>query len=188
MHFSIPFSLYPSNLNFARRALLWNCFLTETENDNKRPCARQQAAPRQMKLNLDQRNAPRLTDGTPATRPRMTAICQPAKVSRCHRFELHTASLSDCPAALVPGTLGRAEARATSAGSSGFDVDGSLSIDPACTEVPVAFDHDDSTAHISVLWRRSRSGATNAPFFSLFPRQRPQEGDVTKSALIHAPY
>jgi hypothetical protein len=30
----------------------WKCFLTETENDNKRSCARQQAAPRQMKLNL----------------------------------------------------------------------------------------------------------------------------------------
>jgi hypothetical protein len=30
----------------------WKCFLTETENDNKRPCARQQAAPRQMKVNL----------------------------------------------------------------------------------------------------------------------------------------
>ena len=28
--------------------------------------------------------------------------------------------------------LGRAEARVTSAGSSGFDVDGNLSIDPAC--------------------------------------------------------
>ena len=29
---------------------------------------------------FNQRNAPRLTGGTPATRPRMTAICRPAEV------------------------------------------------------------------------------------------------------------
>ncbi len=60
----------------------------------------------------------------------MTAICRPAEVPPLRAT--HRIPLSDCPAALVPGALGRAEARATSASSSGFNVDGNLSIDPAC--------------------------------------------------------
>ena len=92
------------------------------------------------------------------------------------RFELHAARKHG-PVCPMPG---RAEARVTSAGSSGFDVDGNLSIDPACAQVPVAFD-STVQVHISALWLRSRSGATNVPFFSLFPLQRLQKGDVTKS-------
>ena len=81
----------------------------ETESSNKRDAARRPP---------------------PAGRRPPTADRRPPTADR--RPPSYTLHPSDCPAAIVPGALGRAEARATSAGSSGFNVDGNLSIDPAC--------------------------------------------------------
>ena len=97
--------------------------LLKLKMTTKRPCARQQTE-------SVQRNAPRLTGGTPATRPRMTAICRPAEVpplQATHRIPL----IARRP--LFRGRLaGPKHALLRQVPSSGFDVDGNLSIDPAC--------------------------------------------------------
>ena len=82
-----------------------------------------------LKLNLVQTQ--RTASHTAAGRP-PAADRRPPTADRRPPPSSYTPHPSDCPATLVPGALGRAEARATSAGSSGFNVDGNLSIDPAC--------------------------------------------------------
>ena len=77
--YSFPPFIFQGGGEFAK------CSTIETENDNKRPCARQQAAPRQLKLKIY--HAERRAISAWADRPaKMTASRPPFEVLRASSY------------------------------------------------------------------------------------------------------